>query len=360
MSRPFRIAFAAAITAAALLSGGQTQAQFYKGRTLTMIINYPAGGPSDIEGRIMTQFLSNHIAGNPRIIVKNVAGGGGMIGTNFLGEVAKPDGETFGFFTWSPLAELLGDPGLRVKFSEFQIVAGVENPLVAYARKDTAPGLKTVADLMKAAEIKTLSLDVGSTNTVNMTLSLELLGLKFKAVYGYKGLKEVETAILQKEGNLANTSLPGWSASIEPTMGKQGIVMPLWQLAAPAPDGTYPRSPRIKDIPTFEEVFEQLKGARPSGLTYEALRAAVDTQTAMFRGMFMHAKSPPEAVAALREGFLSLWKDRKFIEAYAKVVRNEPQLVAGPAAEKAMARLGTIRLEVKKHIADHIKALSAR
>ncbi len=360
MTARVRVALSALAAAAAMITSQPAHAQFYKGKTLTMIINYPAGGPSDIEGRIMTQFLPSHIAGNPRVIVKNVSGGGGMIGVNFLGEIARPDGESFGFFTWNPMAELLGDPGLRVKFSTFSVIAGVENPFVAYARKDTPPGITSAADLTKVGEIKSLSLDVGSVNTINMTLSLDLLGLKYKAVYGYKGLKEVETAILQKEGNMANTSLPGWSASVEPTMGKQGIVVPLWQLAAPAPDGTYPRSKRIASIPTFEEAFQQVKGSSPSGIGYEALRAAVDTQSAMFRGMFIHPGVPKEAVEALRAGFVSLWKDKKFIETYAKVVKSEPELVDGPQAERVMAGLGRIRPEVKKFIDDHIKKLSTK
>ena len=55
-------------------------AQLYKGKTITMIVNYPAGGPTDIEGRIVAQHLPNHIAGNPTIIVKNVGGATQMLG----------------------------------------------------------------------------------------------------------------------------------------------------------------------------------------------------------------------------------------------------------------------------------------
>ena len=125
--------------------------------------------------------------------------------------------------------------------------------MVVYVRKDTPPGLNTAADLMKAKEVKALSLDTHNTNTVHQALALDVLGVKFKAVTGYKGLKEVETAILQNEGQLANSSLPGWRASIEPTMAKQGIVIPLWQVAPPGKGGTYPRSPVVPEIQTFEE-----------------------------------------------------------------------------------------------------------
>ena len=81
-------------------------AQFYRGKTITMIINYPAGGPTDIEGRIVAQHLPAHIAGKPTIVIKNVGGAGGVIGTNQLAEAA-PNGETIGFFTIDVVAQLL-------------------------------------------------------------------------------------------------------------------------------------------------------------------------------------------------------------------------------------------------------------
>src|SRR5215470_20194310 len=82
----------------AATGSGPAPAQLYKGKTVTMIINYPAGGPNDIEGRIIAQHLPNHIPGKPNIVVKNVSGAGGIIGTNQLAET-PPNGESLGFFT---------------------------------------------------------------------------------------------------------------------------------------------------------------------------------------------------------------------------------------------------------------------
>jgi tripartite-type tricarboxylate transporter receptor subunit TctC len=224
-------------------------AQFYKGKTVTMIINYPPGGPTDIEGRIIAQHLPAHIPGKPTIIVKNAGGAGGIIGTNQLGDAA-PNGEAIGFFTLDLIAQLVGNPALRVSYADFVMIAGVENPLVAYMRKDTPPGLKVPTDVMKVDEFKALSLNVQNSNTINQALSLDLIGLKYRAIPAYRGLKEVETAILQNEGQMANTSLPGWRGSVEPTMGS--IVMPLWQIAARGKDGGYPRSRAMPELPTFE------------------------------------------------------------------------------------------------------------
>src|SRR5437764_304441 len=100
-----------AIVALQIAVPGKAQAQFYKGKSITMIVNYPAGGPTDIEGRIVAQHLPSHVPGNPSVIIKNVGSAGGIIGSNQLGE-AVPNGDTMGFFTLDMVGELLGNPSI--------------------------------------------------------------------------------------------------------------------------------------------------------------------------------------------------------------------------------------------------------
>jgi tripartite-type tricarboxylate transporter receptor subunit TctC len=75
------------------------QAPFYQGKNIIFLINFSAGGPTDIEGRIVARHLAKHIPGNPTVIVQNMAGAGGVTGINFLGEAAKKDALTVGYFT---------------------------------------------------------------------------------------------------------------------------------------------------------------------------------------------------------------------------------------------------------------------
>lgn len=330
-------------------------AQFYKGKTITMIINYPAGGPSDIEGRIIAQHLPKHIPGKPTIVIKNVAGAGGIIGTNALGD-ANPNGDTIGFFTLDLVAEFVGNPSLKTHYADFVMIAGVENPLVAYARKDTPPGLKVATDIVKAKDFKALSLNVQNSNTLNMALSLDLLGIQYQAVPAYRGLKEVETAILQNIGQMANTSLPGWTGSVVPTMGH--LVIPLWQLAARGKDGSYPRSPAIPDIPTFEEFYAMVNGGKkPSGFKYDVLRASSDPLVAMFRTAMMPPKATGEPVTILRTAFVDLWKDQDFIRDYSNVVKATPLMRTGSEAQEIIAALGNVKPEIKSFIVDYTSKL---
>ncbi len=88
-------ASAAALAVVALCHAASAAAQakpFYEGKTITMMNNYPPGGPSDIEGRLFARYLPKYIPGNPAIVFKNMGGAGGLTAFNWLGEVAKPDG----------------------------------------------------------------------------------------------------------------------------------------------------------------------------------------------------------------------------------------------------------------------------
>jgi tripartite-type tricarboxylate transporter receptor subunit TctC len=348
------LAAALAVLLATASSDGAL-AQFYKGKTITMIINYPAGGPTDIEGRIVAQHLPAFIPGNPTIVIKNVGGAGGLIGTNQLAEAA-PNGDTMGFFTLDVVAQIVGNPALRVGYENFIMIAAVESPLVVYARKDTPPGLKVATDIMKAAEFKALSLNAQSSNTINQALSLDLLGVKYQAVPAYRGLKDVETAILQNIGQLANSSLSGWSGSIEPTMG--AIVLPLWQLAPRGKDGSYPRSVALPNLPTFEEFYASVNGGKkPSGFLYEVLRASSDSLVAMFRTALMPPKTSGDAVAIMRSAFVEMWKSRDFIRDYSRVLKTEPIFVSGEDAQATVAALASVKPEIKTFLVDYSNKL---
>ena len=349
------------LIAAALMALAATpqsaQAQLYKGRTITMIVNYPAGGPTDIEGRIIAQHLPAHIPGNPTIVVRNVGGAGGIIGSNQLGE-ASPNGDTIGFFTLDVIAQMIGNSALRTGYADFVLIAGIECPLVVYMRKDTPPGIKTATDLMKAQDFKALSLSAQNVNTVSQALSLDLLGVKFQPIPAYRGLKEVETAILQNIGQLANSSLSGWRASVEPTMSD--VVIPLWQLSPRAKNGSYPRSAALPDMQTFEEFYASVTGGKSlaGNFKYEVLRAVADPQLAMFRVAMMPPKASEEALAVMRTAFNDLWKDRQFLADYARAVKTEPPLVSGGEGQAILARLGSVPREVKDFLVDYTQRLT--
>jgi hypothetical protein len=345
-------AILAALIALFTLAGGNAQAQLYKGKTITMIVNYPAGGPTDIEARIVAQHLPQHIPGQPTIVVKNVGGGSGLLGSNELGDAAT-DGMTIGFFTLDVMAELTENPSVRTHFSDFALIAGVESPLVIYMRKDTPPGVNTPADLVKAHDFKVLTLNEQNINSVNLQLSLDLLGIKYQPVPAFRGLKEVETAILQNTGQMANTSLSGWLGSAQPSM--KDIVIPIWQLAPRGKNGDHPRSRSLPDMLTFEEFYASVMPGKPlaDDFRYQVLRAAGDPQLAMYRVVVLPPKSPDNVVTAMRAAFDDLWKDESFMSDYSRVLATRPIMVSGAEGQSILAALGQVPRKVKDFLVDY-------
>jgi hypothetical protein len=356
MIRAVLASFGLIVLAAAV--PGSAQAQFYKGKTITMIVNYPAGGPTDLEGRIVALHLPAHIPGNPTVVVKNVGGAGGLIGSNQLGEAA-PNGESIGFFTLDVPGQLISTSALKTRYSDFVLIAGVESPLVVYIRKDTPPGLNVTTDLMKTQEFKALSLNAQNTNSLNQVLALDLLGVKYHAIPAYRGLKEVETAILQNIGQMANSSLSGWSGSVEPTMGH--LVMPLWQLS-PRKNGSYPRSKALPNLQTFEEFYASVHPGKPlaGNPTYQTLRAVSDPQLAMFRVAMMPPKSSGEAVTIMRTAFAEMWKNPQFLADYSKVIKTEPILVSGAEGQEVLNGLATVSSEIKEFLVKYTNNMTSK
>jgi tripartite-type tricarboxylate transporter receptor subunit TctC len=347
----------AALTACAIVV--PAHAQNFSGKTIVEIVNYPAGGPTDIEGRIVAQHLPDHLAGHPTVIVKNMGGAAGLIGANALGE-AVPSGETIGFFTMESATQILGNPAIHTPLSDFVLIAGVQSPLVAYMRRDTPPGVNVPADLMKTKDFKALTLNGQNSNTLNLTLSLDLLGLTYQPVPAYVGLKEVETAILQNTGQMANTSLSGWIGSAEPALGS--IVIPIWQLAPRGPNGGYPRSLNLPNLQTFEEFYASVKGSPPPAgdIRYRALRTMIDPQLAMFRMVLLPPKTPAETTATMRKAFSELWIDRAFLADYTRVMKAEPVLIAGEAGQKTLADIGAVPKEIKDFLVDYSTRMTSK
>src|ERR1044071_917233 len=102
-----------------LKAGAAEKPPFYQGKTLNLVINFGAGGPTDIESRIFARHLSRHIAGAPTITVQNMGGGGGLTAVNYIGEVAKPDGFTAAYFTGSLFQPQIKDPPPRGDTGKF-------------------------------------------------------------------------------------------------------------------------------------------------------------------------------------------------------------------------------------------------
>src|SRR4029453_8919039 len=179
------VILAALISALGAASTFSAETAFYQGKTLTVLITFASAGPTDIEGRLVARFLGRHLPGQPSIVVQNMPGAGGVTGTNYLGEIAKPDGLNMGYFTGQFFNVLTADPTLRVDLAKFAYIASIEGVAVAYMRKDVAPGIQDPRDIIKAKGLRAGGLSLNSAKDVRFRLQLDILGIPPQSVTGY-------------------------------------------------------------------------------------------------------------------------------------------------------------------------------
>src|SRR3981189_3209273 len=141
------------IVLVAAVSDAQAQEPYYKGKRLTLLINFAAGGPTDIEGRLFAKYLARHIDGSPNVIVQNMDGAGGVVGATYLGEVAPKDGTYLGYLSGTSWIYVSEPERFRVDFRSYEFIAYQPGTTVHFVRTDVPPGIKQAADIVKARGI---------------------------------------------------------------------------------------------------------------------------------------------------------------------------------------------------------------
>lgn len=338
-----------------MLASSPGQAQFYKGKTLTVLINSGAGGNSDFVARLFINKLPAYLAGQPVVIGKNVVGAGGLVGTNTLGESTRPDGLTIGIFLINGgFSQLIAAPELRVRYSNFGFIAGIGTPTLYFMRTDVPPGIHGPADVAKAALFKAAGYNRLSTHDVAVRLSLDVMGAKYKMITGYPSAAKVFTAILQNEVQFTATSTSGYRSTVLPSMIKPGLAVALWQDAILDESGKPVRNESLPDIPTLDEAYRAAKGTPPSGTTYEAYLKIVAGHP-ITRAILAPPKMPPEALAALRDAVAALGKDESFRADYEKAMGTPLELVAPAAGERMLQQLSDTPKELTAFFQKYVR-----
>ncbi len=172
------VAFVAMLTAAPAARAQDDP--FYKNKRLTLLINFAAGGPADIEGRLFARHFGKHIDGHPNIIVQNRDGAGGLVGTNYLGELGPRDGTMAGYLTAAAWNYVIAPGSYRVDFSSYEFVAYQPVNVIYFMRADTPPGMKSGADLLRASDVVAGGLAAESSKDLLIRLTLDMLGVRYK------------------------------------------------------------------------------------------------------------------------------------------------------------------------------------
>ena len=310
IARPIRRALAAALALVAVGYGpaqADAVADFYRGRTVNLVIGYAPGGGYDLYARTLARHIGRHIPGQPHIVVQNMPGAGSIEAANFLSTIAPKDGATFGGFARGVFLDpLLGrGEGTQYDASKFGWLGSISNEVGVCAFR-AAAGIKSWPD-MRSKPFVIGSTGAGADSDVFPTVLRKMFRLPMKIVAGYGSAAEIVVAIKRSEVDgrcgWSWSSLVSWNRDMYE--GKEIDVV--LQLAAAKLD-------ELAHVPLLTDVAETAEQRT-------ALKLIVSRQT-MARPYVAPPGIPAERVKALRDAFNATMKDPEFLAETGKLQLN--------------------------------------
>jgi tripartite-type tricarboxylate transporter receptor subunit TctC len=302
MNKPLRAALCGTLLLASSPAMADAVSDFYKGKQIRMIVRTTVGGDYDQYSRLIARFIGKHIPGNPSILVVNMPGGGGITAANYMAQVAPHDGTVFGIVSQGLATDqALGmSPQLKADLREFNWIGNVvySNQLLVVWK--TSP-TKTIEDAKKR-ETTIGTTGAGSASVQYPAFYNNVLGTKFKIVFGYPGGQHIDLAMERGEVEGRGTNpYSGWMAS-KPTWIPTKQIIPLIQAGLE-------KEPALPDVPLI--IDQPVKPEDKPLLQFMAQASTVGRPFATTPGV------PAERVAALRAAFQATLKDPEFIAAAA-------------------------------------------
>jgi tripartite-type tricarboxylate transporter receptor subunit TctC len=281
-----------AISAAAALGLVATQASaddFYKGKTVTLMVPSSLGASMGLYGRIIAAGFEKYIPGHPNVIVTSRPGAGGLVGTTYAYNAAPADGTFIAMISsGNVLMPMLRD-GIKYDVKKMQWLGTIAvRPSVIWLWH-TAPA-KNVADAEKAPIILGSS-GAGSGMSLWPKMANAVLGTKFKIIEGYKGGSEVNLAAQRGETQGRWTSYSGLTAAKSQWLQK-GLVRVLLQFG-----------PKIADQKKVPSIHELVKGENLKLVKFMELSEHVGL------GLWVRPEVPKDRVATLRKAMMDAMHD---------------------------------------------------
>jgi tripartite-type tricarboxylate transporter receptor subunit TctC len=333
-----RLGFAAVLfSAGSSAAYADAVADFYNGRSMQMIIRSTTGNEYDLLARTLARHIAAHIPGRPADpLPVNMPGAGGIKAADYMATVAPKDGTILGIVSQGlPMyqALALGKP-MKADMRTFGWIGNMSTSNQTLAVWHTSP-TKTLEDAMKRVT------PVGSSGAGSISVQLpaaynNILGTKFKIIFGYPGGAEMNLAM--ERGEIEGRGTNTWSAwnATHPDWIRDHTIVPLIQVGLK----------KERDLPNVPLLIDLAKNDRQKAiLRYITHAVAVGRPIATTPGV------PPDRLKALRAAFQATVKDPAFI-ADAKKQKLDVETMSGDQLHEIVMSLfeapDDVKAEVKK------------
>ncbi len=281
----------------------QSVEQFYRGKTVTMIVPTSAGGNFDLNARLVARHIGRFIPGQPSVVVQNMPGAGGLLLANQLMNTRDHDGLTIGIMErGTPQMAYEGDANARfdpLKFLWLGTLSSYASDSYLMLVNDNHPA-RTIDDLRKPGIVARLGGDTpGSTNLTFAILARDLLKLNVSVVRGYAGAANMFLAMQTGELDGQVIGL-GSVRGAQPALWNGKKVRPLLQF------GRLERLPELKDVPIARELL-----SAPDDL---ALLQFAELSFFIALPFLAPPDVPEDRAAALQKAFMDMTRDPTFLD----------------------------------------------
>ena len=299
--RPNYLSMLRTILGIALIAMTATAASaedFYKGKTVRIIVGSAPGGGFDAYARLVARHIGKHIPGAPRTLVANMTGAGNLIAANYMYNKAKPDGLTIGHWVGTlVLQQALGNKRVQFDARKFEWIT-VPKPSYTACVVAKDSGIANMDQWLAAKQpLKLGGMGPGSSISDIPRLVRTITGVPLKLVEGYGGAARIRLAIEKREvfGGCwsPDVILSYWPKKIR---GELNFVV---QVGV----GRHPRLPDVPNILELAKTEEQRQFAGVVGRNaHEILRA-----------FSLPPGTPKDRVELLRKAFADAFKDPELL-----------------------------------------------
>jgi tripartite-type tricarboxylate transporter receptor subunit TctC len=328
MARKVRWLLVAIAVAGLAASAGATTHDFYRGKTVRIVVGFAAGGGFDTYSRAIARHLGRHLPGSPTIVVENMTGAGSLIAANYLYKVAKPDGLTIGHFIGGLLMrQVLGGEGIEFDARRFEYIgAPVKENVVCALTK--ASGITSVEKWFASkTPVKLGGTAPGSTTDDVPKILREAIGLPLQVVAGYKGTAEIRLAA--DGGELAGGC---WAWESIKATWRKGLESGDVNIVLQAIPKAHPELPNVPLAVNFARTEEARK----------LIEVGIHGPTVFTRPYTLPPGTPKERVQLLRKAFAETLRDREFL-ADAEKSKLDIEPISGEELERVIG--GLFKLE---------------
>lgn len=278
-------------------SVAETIEEFYRGKQIKIYIRATPGGNYDVYSRVLGRYMMKHIPGNPSYVPINMPGGGGLVALNYVANVAPRDGTTLTMITQSfPMDQALGlEKNLKIDMRSLNWIGSMSNTNEFIFTLKSSP-TKTLADA-RARETTVAATGIGSITAQLSAVYNNILGTRFKVIYGYPSGPEMTLAMERSEVEGRSTSNPQVLAPTKAEVAAKFNML--------IQTGTR-KFPGYEEVPLLTDLVKDPE--------QQAIVQFISKAVVIARPIVTNPGVPADRVTALRRAFDATLLDREFLE----------------------------------------------